>query len=121
MPFQGVVSRTPTREQVSADLRSARVLTSVELYHSETLMIERVATDRAGVYYVVTESDVVFPEDIDALEALGREVGEPWRTRVLETDVYGVPHPDLPMSSTFHSHIVHPSYSGGRPRRAVFV
>jgi hypothetical protein len=108
-----------TREQAVALLNRASVVSRVDQYRSECLIIVRCQTLTAGTYFVVTEADVLFPEDIDALEVLGAEVGEPWRMKVLETDVYGTPHPHLPMSSTFRVHVVHPSVPEGTPRRRI--
>lgn len=121
MGLQGVVSRGATSGQW-ASLCTAKILASEELYHSETLIIAEVSTDTAGTYYLVTEADILFPEDIDALEDLGRVVGEPWRLKIVETEFWGRPHEELPMSSVFQVHTVHPAFPERTPlRRTVFV
>jgi hypothetical protein len=107
------------RERAHERLRSARVVARTDIYRSESLIITRCETAYAEAYYIVVESDCVFPEDVDALETLGVEVGEPWRTRILETDIYGSPHPELPMSSTFQVHVVHPSVPEGTAKRRI--
>jgi hypothetical protein len=104
----GIAARWSTKEEALAGVYGAKTISRVDEYHSESLIITRVVTREAGTYFLVTESDCVFAEDVDALEALGVEVGEPWRMRVLEVSYWGRPHPALPMSSTFRVHIVHP-------------
>jgi hypothetical protein len=117
----GVAFHWSTREEAIAGIHAAKIVSSVEEYHSESLIITRVVSLQAGTYFLVVESDCVFPEDVDALEALGVEVGEPWRTRVLETSYWGRPHPALAMSSTFQVHVVHPGCPDSKTRRTVLV
>lgn len=108
-------------DQARRILETAPVVRRDDEYHSESLLITRVETDGAGIYYVVVETDCVFPEDVDALEDLGRKVGEPWRMQVLDTDVWMRPHPELAMSSSFQVHVVVPAALEGESRKTIIV
>ncbi|MGW0087838.1 hypothetical protein ACWDWS_02285 [Streptomyces sp. NPDC003328] len=106
MAVEGTAARWTAREQARVSVEAARVLVREDVYHSESLIITRCTTDRGASYYVVVESDCVFPEDVDALELLGAEIGEPWRMSVLDSEYYMRPHPALPMSALFWVHVV---------------
>ncbi|ARX87902.1 hypothetical protein SMD44_07387 [Streptomyces alboflavus] len=77
---------------------------------SETMFIQQVDTSGGGRYFLVVESDIVSPEDEEALRELSARVGAHWRQRILESDYYGRPHERFPFSREFVVHVVHPDY-----------
>lgn len=112
-----VAAEGTTRAELLSALRGARSVDREDQAH-DGVIISRVTTRDLGVYWLVTESDVSFPEDIDALERWEQELGgPPWRNRILTTDVYREPHPLLPLSGMYKVHLVHPACPPGRPRR----
>lgn len=104
------------------DLREAlvgagTVAEAVE-YAGETLIINRVVTARQGSYFLVVESDLLSPEDMAALRELSEELRADWRTKCVESDHHGRPHPDMPWSDYFTVHLVHaecPEVGRARP------
>lgn len=105
----GVVAsrwRTPTELRHAVGI--ARPLVRADVYSSDALRIKRVATETAGTYYIVTESDILFDEDYEAMKRLDGELMAPWRKRVVETDFWAQPHRQFPMSNSFRVHLVHP-------------
>jgi hypothetical protein len=105
--IMGGVSPWACAEDLREALVSAEVVACVEDYRSETLIVQRVATSTVGTYYLVVESDHLFPEDVDALEVIDREVRASWRMRCVESDYRRQPHPDFPWSDEFAIHVVH--------------
>jgi len=121
MVLGGIASRWSTKEDARRALGLAVPVAQIDRYHSESLIITTLETQGAGRYYLVVESDVMFPEDIAALEGLGRELGENWRGCILESDIWPRPHRRLAMSSRFQVHVVIPHCPPGRPKRSIFV
>lgn len=121
MILGGISSREVSGDAIRAKLGDAKAVARVDDYRSESLVITRIATLTAGTYFVVVESDVMLPEDITALEVLSTELRRPWRSCVLDTDIWGRPHRELPLSSTFSVHVVHPACPEGKPNRRILV
>ncbi len=103
-------SRWRTKEALRRAVGAAQPVARAEVHSSEGLRITRVATQMVGAYFIVTESDALFQEDGDALNALSVELRAPWRNRVVETDFWDHPHPQFPLSNSFRVHLVHPEY-----------
>jgi hypothetical protein len=110
MVMGAVSSRWQTRTELRRVMGAARPVMRADVYASEALRIVRVATLTAGSYFVVTESDILFPEDFSALERLDTELMANWRNRVVESDSFGHPHKWFPFSNTFQVHLVHPAF-----------
>lgn len=121
MVTRRVSSRWATRDQAVRDVHASPWVDSEKFCGSDSLFIRKVFTAEAGTYFVVIQSDCVFPEDVDALERLDCELGSPWRTMILESQFYGRPSPCLSMSSFYWVHTVHPNCPPGLPRRTALV
>jgi hypothetical protein len=103
-----------TRRSLRARLGRARVLEVQDVYQSDGLWVSRTTTEDAGVYWIITESDILYPEDAEAMaEASVKYLGvNCWRKRVVESEFFAHPHPLFPCSSSFRVHLVH---SDARP------
>lgn len=84
--------------------------TATDVYRSCTAVIQRVDLKGGGSYFLLVESDRSGVKDAAAFEGIESQLHGPWRERIIETDCYDRPHPELLGSTKFAVHVVHPDY-----------
>lgn len=103
----GTSRRWESKEHLRTRLADTQPVQRKDEHCSDSLIITRVTTRTEGTFFLVVESDLLLPEDMEALEWLEVELLSPWRNCIVESRHFEGPHKELALSSSYVVHVVH--------------